>query len=659
MKYNNIIINNNKIIAAKAVLIVVALGIIISCSEEFLKPDPLSFFEPTKTFGTIGGLNATMAMCDRHLRQYWSHNDVNRDRSLPISTEAMFSEQAVGAQTDNTAIFANIADALTPTNRIDDGDANCIKFFWDEHYQGIKYANSIIGVIDKVDGLSDDVKKATLGRAYFHRAFRYMALVFQFGDVPLITKILESPKFNYKTTSREAILAMITEDMEKAVEWVPDQKDMTMVGMINKGACRQLLIKCYLATGQYDKAIQQADILINSSGYSLMKEPFGTFINPMPKTWNITRNVIWDMHRPENRSIPANKETILSLPNAPETTASIRYRSMRNWLPMLDNQSPFLMSPGGTTAIVNYNASSKDYRDTLDYRVAHGRGIAHIRPTWYTTHSVWYVNGKDDATDLRHNSDVGNWVRMELLKYNNTGAANSAWFGKNLRLYADNGTLLCTDTIRSWFDWPHYKTWIPYAQEVNNKNTNDSRGGAGDWYCYRLAETYLLRAEAKFYTGDIAGATADVNEVRKRAKCSELYSTVTIGDIMDERARELYLEEWRHEELVRVSYCLAKSGKADELGKTYSADKLSEDSYWWQRVNRLNGFYNTGAVVWRQSNRPYNIAPRNILWPIPQYAIDANRSGQLRQNYGYSGYDASIPMWTNWQDAVADENKTN
>jgi hypothetical protein len=27
----------------------------------------------------------------------------------------------------------------------------------------------------------------------------------------------------------------------------------------------------------------------------------------------------------------------------------------------------------------------------------------------------------------------------------------------------------------------------------------------------------------------------------------------------------------------------------------------------------------------------------------------------LRQNYGYDGYDESVPMWTNWEDAVADE----
>ena len=33
--------------------------------------------------------------------------------------------------------------------------------------------------------------------------------------------------------------------------------------------------------------------------------------------------------------------------------------------------------------------------------------------------------------------------------------------------------------------------------------------------------------------------------------------------------------------------------------------------------------------------------------------------GQLRQNFGYDGYSESIPMWTNWEDAVADEEVAN
>ena len=91
-------------------------------------------------------------------------------------------------------------------------------------------------------------------------------------------------------------------------------------------------------------------------------------------------------------------------------------------------------------------------------------------------------------------------------------------------------------------------------------------------YLFRLAETYLLRAEAKLYQGNATGAAADVNEVRKRAKCSQLYTTVNIGDIMDERGRELWMEEFRNVELTRVSMILAMTGIPDEWGNVYDKD---------------------------------------------------------------------------------------
>ena len=59
--------------------------------------------------------------------------------------------------------------------------------------------------------------------------------------------------------------------MEFAVQWVPEQKDMDYVGMVNKGACRMLLSKLYMSIGEFGKAKEQLDILIDKSGYSLME----------------------------------------------------------------------------------------------------------------------------------------------------------------------------------------------------------------------------------------------------------------------------------------------------------------------------------------------------------------------------------------------------
>ncbi|SMD02047.1 RagB/SusD family nutrient uptake outer membrane protein [Pedobacter africanus] len=624
---------------------IASVALISGCKKDFLKPDPLSFYEPEITFSNRAGLEATTAMLDRHLRTYWSHL-TTRDISVPISTEYMLSDVAVSGKTDDGNIFADVATRLTPTDGMFDNDVNMISFFWGETYNGIKYANTITSFIDNVPGLDQATKQEFLGRAYFHRSFRYMALCFQFKDVPLVTKILKLPKQNYKTSSREAILEMITADMEKAVAWVPEQSKMAYIGMINKGACRQLLLKCYLATGKWDKAIAQADTLINQSGYALMNGEFGTFDNPSPVAWPVTRNVIWDLHRPVNKAIAANKETILVLPNREGTDATIRYKSMRNWGPMWNQNA--LKSPSGKV-LLSVARTDPKYRADYDINGTVGRGLGMIRPTHFAQFGLWFVNGVNDATDLRHNSTVGNWARMEMLKYNDPADAN---FGQNLRLY-NGSTLLCTDTIRSWFNWPHYKIFIEDPVFLATPTSNRNDGGAADWYCYRLAETYLLRAEAQFYKGNIAAATEDVNVVRRRARCSQLYTNVNIGDIVNERARELYLEEWRHMELSRISYSLALSGKADEWGNTYNVNTLADNSYWYQRIQHYNDYYNKNKVSVR--NRNYTITPYNIYWPIPQNAINANLYGKLRQNQGYNGYDAGTERWTRWQDAVADE----
>jgi hypothetical protein len=308
-----------------------------------------------------------------------------------------------------------------------------------------------------------------------------------------------------------------------------------------------------------------------------------------------------------------------------------------------------LVSPAGKY-VQSYASTSSSYRANLDFNSAVGRGIAMIRPTYFAQHGLWAVNGIEDNADLRHNSTVGNWARMDSLKYNDP--SDALYFGKNLRLY-DGSKLLCTDTVRNWFDWPHYKVFVTDLDHIANPNSNNNKGGAADWYCYRLAETYLLRAEAQFYKGKIAEATADVNAVRRRAQCSQLYTTVTIGDIVSERARELWMEEWRHMEVSRISYSLALSGKPDEWGNTYNSNTLSENSYWYQRIQHYSDYYNKNKVTVKGRN--YTIAPHNIYYPIPQTAIDANLYGKLRQNPGYNGYNPNIAIWTNWQDAVADE----
>ena len=339
--------------------------------------------------------------------------------------------------------------------------------------------------------------------------------------------------------------------------------------------------------------------------------------------------------------------------------------------------------PDGKQALFNYTRKDGKYRKEYDYMRGLGRGISTFRTTTFYQDDLWAVNDKMDQTDLRHSAETGNWMHMEKLKCNNP---DSEFFGQNIKLYAEDdyyneknelvtrkGDLMCSDTIRRWYDVPHYifclNDVINQAKETNNGLEGATDGSIADWYLYRLAEAYLLRAEVKFYINpDDPTIKDDINIIRERAHCTEFYvGKVTIGDIMDERARELFFEEWRNVELTRVSLCLAISGRADEFGNTYKVETFDKQSgtdseggsYWYQRCIK-KGMYNKGVTINVNATKTdinYIMGKHNIYWPIPEKAIVSNGKAPLYQNYGYDGYDPNVQLWETWQEAVADEDK--
>ena len=665
---------NNKYIAKACLTMLVGAAVSFSaCSDDYLDPEPLSYFEPSTTFTNESGIRAALIACDEELRDEFLNVGNSNGKYTVLIQEARLSDIAVGGNTDygHYTCFGEVYTKTTPTDGYD-RSAYC---FTDVLGVGVKSANTILDYVDQIEGLSEDIRNAYKGRAYFHRAFRYYNLIFQFKNVPLITHVISSPKLDYHSTSREAIIEKMIQDLEFAVQYVPVQSQTDYIGMVNKGACQMLLIKYYLAAGQWQKAKDLADVVIDRSGYKLMTNPFGTFDEGgEPNTWPITRNVIWDLHRPENKLISENTEVIYGIVDQGSGASFMKNVFTRECTPFWVNGTN-TTPKGGLTATSNYARNNPNYDNTLDFARAIGRGIADVRPTWWAEHSLWYLNGTLDEGDLRHSSEVGNWFPREALKYNNPEIKNNpdpeiaALYGKS---YAEAGFPNYADTIKSRFAFPHYKTYLRDVVAENNPSTADFQGatlgGNSNWYVYRLAEAYLLRAEAKFYLGDIQGATADVNAVRQRANCTQLYSTVNIGDIMDERARELTYEEFRHIELSRVSLCLAKSGKPDEWGNTYDINNYDQQegtspeggSYWFQRVTHYNNYYNkgdNGQFKLGKATVTYNIGKQNLYMPVPNAAIQANSGASLYQNFGYDGYDANVTIWQNYQEAEADELK--
>ena len=561
-----------------------------SCSDDLLTPKPLSFFAPENVYVDKAGYEASL---------------VTMRRSLTEGITGSRRYYMVGEWAASEAGNPTFQLDWTQTTPFFDKYYTFLGLFTDS-YEFIKNANVVIGRIDDIEWDSDDDRNRILAEAYWHRAYWYYWLVNSYGDVPFVGEEVKDVKLDYQTHSRWAILNKIQADLEFAVQWLPET---AVPGAITKGAGNHLLTKVYLANLEFDKAISSATKLIDGR-YSLMTSRFGTSLSESKK------DVIWDLHRPDNKNISENKETILAIVDRFEAPAGAQTDglfTMRHYHPSWWHQN--VKDSQGQAGMVD---SGPKY-DSL------GRGNPDLVITSYASYDIWKGLNFDwtNTTDKRRSNE--NWVDKHEITYNNP---NSVDYGKPVNTkWIPNQQ----DSVQLIFPMPIYKTYVrqqsPSARPV---------GGNGDWYIFRLAETYLLRAEAYFWKDQLGNAAADINKVRERAAAVPISAgDVTLGYIFDERARELFIEAPRHAEMVRASYILAKLNKDG-----YSLNSFSEKNWWYDRVIELNEMYTIKPIL--DGNTP-KVEPYHVLWPIDNNVILANSLGRINQNKGYSGAENNQP----------------
>jgi len=568
-----------------------------SCSEDWLEIKPLSIFVPESIYVDREGMDALLLNLRKNLRyDYYGSTNVLVNELMSSDCAVSGVKGVVGTHNFNTQV--------TPTGT----DQNNFFKSWNVAYNQVRNANVLISRIDNIEDISEEDKNELLAEGYFHRAYWYYRLVHQFGDVPFLNKEYTEPKIDFYTHSRKTILDKIQSDMEFAVQWLPD---VVEPGKVNRAAGNHLLTKIYLANSDFDSAITAASAVINDGMHSLMTERFGKYAG------DNYYNLIWDLHQKENKSLASNTEGILVVQDKygyPDAETSGGTKSMRNYVSTWWH-GQYLRDPEG-------KAACTDARGNWQI-IKLGRGVAYARPTNYSSYDIW----KDCGTDLRHDTVI-NWFPIASeLRINNPA---SKYYGQFVELKYTNPL----DTFQTWFPWPHYKVYVEDEEKPDRPE-----GGHSDWYLFRLAETYLLRAEAYVWKENYGSAAADINVVRERALAPPVDpSDVDIGYILDERARELMYEEPRKTELTRIAYIMA-----DNNLNGYSLSNFHENNYWFDRLEEKNNFYNKN-YIW--GSNYYIISPYHVLYPIPQDVIDDNQGGVINQNLGYPGTENNIPPRT-------------
>ncbi|MCC6289936.1 MAG: RagB/SusD family nutrient uptake outer membrane protein [Chitinophagaceae bacterium] len=158
---------------------------------------------------------------------------------------------------------------------------------WKYDYEGIKRVNIALGYLTKTDieqvtGISTDRKNQLLGECYFLRAYYYFSLVTNFGDVPLITKTVESYQEAFKVavrTSKDSVWNQIKTDLTAAKPLLPNAKfsSSTEPWRVSKGAVIALQAKAALYTQQWNDVITLINELESTNFYSLNENYFSSF----------------------------------------------------------------------------------------------------------------------------------------------------------------------------------------------------------------------------------------------------------------------------------------------------------------------------------------------------------------------------------------------
>lgn len=608
------------------ILALAVLSLFNSCSDSWLEPKPLSFYSPENTYVDAAGLYSALVACERNMRHEFFGD------GAPILTEMYTTDIAVHGKTDESGSLVDLDNEMLPSRTKNDMKGKN-RWYWDEGFKGIKYANIVISRLDAATYKDEAEKNGVLGGAYFHRTYRYYKLTHQFGNVPYLSEEITQPKLDFYSYDRFSILEQCKKDMEFAYQWVPEQQPR---GRANRDACGVLLMKVCMALGDFDRAIEIGKEV--TARHPLMSHRF-TANQGKPNT-----NLMHDLHSVEAKLESANTEGIMYVVAYPDmpTDKDNRINTMRNGLPYWAKGGAIKTPDGKTgTAIVPDNA---DKRTEIDNDYLYGRGIGTCRPTNYFQYAIWTDKEKND---LRGPFNHDSWKRMEDLRYNEPGLKkkNDPWYGQPL---VRPGDLSVADSIRCWYSWPHYKLFVPDPTKMQ-----DFSGGETPWYIYRSAEVYLMMAECYYWKSDDANAAAMLNVVRQRAGAEPLNGSVGIADVLAERARELYYEENRHIELVRISYLYAKTGKSCEAlgGRAYKMDNISGPggtgtnckdagvNFYFDWVMAHNNFYNKGVKI---PNGEYRMSVHHILWPVPENAIKTNTGGVINQNIGYPGAERNV-----------------
>ncbi|OJU26335.1 MAG: hypothetical protein BGN92_01565 [Sphingobacteriales bacterium 41-5] len=539
-----------------------------NCNKNYLKEQPKAIINADNLYVDKAGFEAGLWGLYNLFRLERSSTD-NSTNNMTITAAIIGVDNAYCPYPSGSAperIFSEFGTMLNPTS-------GYIRDLFAYLYQIVNSANTIINRADNpAIAWTEKEKNSIVAEARLFRAWAYRHLTFLWGDVPL--SLEEASGNNIKTDWERTPVPEVRKQMEE--DWIFAEANLPDVpnleGKVTKVIAQHYLAELYLTIGNNAKAREKAMAVIANSNYSIITNRYGVQ-SSQPGSAFMDMFIDKNANRSEG-----NKEALWVIQN--EYASLGGYNNiMRRWW------------------VNRYNTIRAGGKTPITYSIENGgRGIGRFGATKYALALYEANDERGSAYAWRHYWIMNNPASLPTGSNQNATCTNPGYTGGKLgdtvklSINCDE-PLPNSTTVQNWpntrkWDWSHSDD----IQITSNYN---------DQVYLRLAETYLILAEAQYNLGDVAGAATTINVLRNRAHATPVTAAdVNIDLILDERSRELFSEEHRRYTLIRLHK-------------------------WFERTKKYNKYSGVRITL------------RDTLLPIPQSVIDANLTKPFPQNAGY------------------------
>ena len=415
------------------------------------------------------------------------------------------------------------------------------------------------------------MKGRTEGEAHFFRGWGHLWLTMLWGNIPPVRESIRGIKEDFVQEPQAEVLQYVMEDFTAAVAALPEEDPQP--GRLDKAAANHMLAYAYLCAKDYAKAETAAQAAIDAPNHRLVTERFGS------KADKPDGNPFWDLFQLDNQN--NNPEGLWVLQNGngdatPQYTPSERGGPAVRFVRIFQSRIELI---SGLKAGPEYG----------------GRGFTRFSATM----SYFNLFVPNDQRGQMPNLQK----RFTAITEGNIDGTPVAVGDLIFDFDNPQAGIIQDNTDLRLRPWP--TKWLKESDPADSTKYHPNEvaytgGTIRDHYILRLAETYLILAEAQLMQGKNAEAAANINAVRERSSASPVAAgDVTIDLILDEKARELWGEQY--------------SRKVD----------LFRTGKYIERVTQ----YNPEAAA--------NVKEKHTLLPIPQSEIDLNRNAELKQNTGW------------------------